>query len=364
MTAHFATQAERNQLPLVSIIMPTYNAGQYIGKAIQSVLAQTYPNWELLIVDDASSDDTESVVRGFADSRIRYHKSKRIGHPAGVRNKALRMAQGELIAFLDSDDLYYPETLEKLSGPLLKNPNLISVYGFAFQIDEHDQPAPGTLPLVPNPNQGHKEEPAYLPPLGYAHSWENIVTSQISCLLAALIIRRSAWEKIGFFNETLCGPEDYEFYVRMYLHDYEGVYCLSDYVYQYRIHSASLTKAPEHCYRLLESCLSIMRWLFNEANLPPEIRRFKSRAYLGCYRYLTRERLLNHQPHIARQLALKTFLDPNVKKIDALIGCGPLFIRSFLPSGFDQWLVELRRELSNPFRVKTVRNHNQAGASV
>ncbi|WP_373531580.1 glycosyltransferase family 2 protein [Vampirovibrio sp.] len=333
------------QPPLISIIMPTYNAQRYIGKAIQSVLDQTYPHWELIIVDDASSDETESVVQGFSDARIRYRKVARIGHPAGVRNVALNMAEGELIAFLDSDDLYYPDTLAKLSAPLLNNPHFISVYGFAFQIDEHDHPLPNALSLIPNP--AHRQqpgEPEYLLPAGYQHSWERIVTSQISCLLAALMIRRSAWEQIGFFNETLCGPEDYEFYVRMFLHNHAGVHCLSDYVYQYRIHSASLTKAPEHCHRLLESCLSIMRWLFEETALPPAAKALKSEAYVGCYRYLARERLLNHQPHIARTLALKTFFDPNVRKKDALLGCGALLLRSFLPSQFDQGLVALKRE--------------------
>src|SRR5438128_160825 len=115
---------QSNPLPLVSIIMPTYNAGRFIGRAIQSVLEQTYPNWELIIVDDASSDETTSVVQSFKDSRIRYHKAERIGHPAGVRNTGLRMAQGEFIAFLDSDDLYFPESLEKLARPLLQNQDL------------------------------------------------------------------------------------------------------------------------------------------------------------------------------------------------------------------------------------------------
>lgn len=345
-----------SDLPLISIIMPTHNAGRYIGKAIESVLAQTYPNWELLIVDDASTDETESVVRSFDDSRIYYKKARRIGHPAGVRNTALRMAQGELIAFLDSDDLYYPTTLEKLSAPLLENADLISVYGFAFQIDENDQPIPNALSLISNTNRQGPDDPVYLLPPDYAHSWERIVTSQISCLLAALMLRRSAWEQIGFFNENLCGPEDYEFYVRMFLHNHAGVHCLSDYVYQYRIHSASLTKAPEHCYRLLDSCLKIMRWLFTEAKIPAEAKRLKSQAYVACYRYLARERLLNRQPDIARDLALKAFQDLHVKNADVLKACGPILIRSLLPTGIDHWLVQLRQRLrytlqsSRPYR--------------
>lgn len=332
--------------PLVSIIMPTHNAGRFIGRAIQSVLDQSYPNWELIIVDDASSDNTEEVVKAFSDPRIQYRKVERIGHPAGVRNTALRMMQGELVAFLDSDDLYFPETLEKLSRPLLDNPELISVYGFAWSMDEQENPLPNMVNLVPRGNRKPCDPPYMLPP-SYSHRWESIVTCQISCLLPALMLRRSAWEQIGFFNENLCGPEDYEFYVRMYLHNYQGVHCLSDYVYQYRIHSASLTKAPEHCEKLLSSCLKIMHWLFEEAPLPAHLKTYKSQAYVACYRYLARERLLHQQPTLGRKLALGAMDDPNISRRDFLTQCGPLILRSYLPTGLDQFLVALRRGFRN-----------------
>jgi GT2 family glycosyltransferase len=339
-----------NNPPLISIIMPTHNAGRYIGKAIQSVLDQTYSNWELLIIDDASSDNTAEVVRSFNDSRIQYHRVERIGHPAGVRNKGLSLAQGEFIAFLDSDDLYFKRTLEKLSRPLLHNQALTSVYGFAYNIDEHDNPLPQSIHLIPKPSPQSPDEPDYDLPPDYGHSWKQIVTSKISNMLAALMLRRSAQQEIGLFNEDLCGPEDYEFYVRMFLHNYEGVLCLSDYMYQYRIHSASLTKAPEHCQRLLNSCLKIMDWMFHKAPIPPQAHAFKSQAYVACYRYLARERLLHHQPHLARQIALQALEDKNVHPVDFIKQCSPILIRSFLPPQFDHQLVQLRMQLRNASR--------------
>jgi GT2 family glycosyltransferase len=325
--------------------MPTHNAGRFIGRAIQSVLAQTYTHWELLIIDDASTDDTAQVVAQFTDPRIRYYPVERIGHPAGVRNKGLSLAQGELIAFLDSDDMYFENTLKKLAKPLLENPNLIAVYGFAYNIDEHDAPLPQSVQLIPKASPASPDEPAYEVPASYGHTWEQIVTSKITNMLPALMIRRSAQQAIGLFNEELCGPEDYEFYVRMFLHNYHGVQCLGDYMYQYRIHSASLTKAPEHCQRLLSSCLKIMDWLFTKAAIPPEAKACQSLAYVACYRYLARERLLNHQPAMARQLALQAFSDRHIKFEDALRQCGPLVLRSLLPSGFDHQLVQWKLKL-------------------
>lgn len=98
---------------LVSIIMPSYNTANYIAASIQSVLDQTYPNWELLLVDDCSTDDTDAVVAPFlSDARIRYLKNDRNSGAAISRNRALREAKGRWIAFLDSDDLWYPTKLE------------------------------------------------------------------------------------------------------------------------------------------------------------------------------------------------------------------------------------------------------------
>lgn len=98
---------------LVSIITPSYNTSRYIGKTIESVLAQTYANWELLIVDDCSTDDTDAVVARYSDERIRYFKNERNSGAAVARNKALREACGRWIAFLDSDDLWDSEKLER-----------------------------------------------------------------------------------------------------------------------------------------------------------------------------------------------------------------------------------------------------------
>lgn len=99
---------------LVSIIMPSYNTACFISDTIRSVLAQTYANWELIIVDDCSTDNTDEVVKIFLnDSRIRYIKNDKNSGAAVSRNRALREAKGRWIAFLDSDDLWVQDKLEK-----------------------------------------------------------------------------------------------------------------------------------------------------------------------------------------------------------------------------------------------------------
>lgn len=98
----------------VSVIMPTYNSGRYIAEAVSSVLSQSYGNWELLIADDQSSDDTRKILAPFlADPRIHYHCLSQKGGVAAARNWALAHADGDYVAFLDSDDLWTPDKLEK-----------------------------------------------------------------------------------------------------------------------------------------------------------------------------------------------------------------------------------------------------------
>lgn len=98
---------------LVSIIMPSYNTANCILESINSVFSQTYKNWELIIVDDCSTDDTDKIINTLVDDRIKYLKNERNSGAAVSRNRALREAKGKWIAFLDSDDLWTPDKLEK-----------------------------------------------------------------------------------------------------------------------------------------------------------------------------------------------------------------------------------------------------------
>lgn len=108
---------------LVSIITPSYNTAKFIGETIRSVQAQTYPNWEMIIVDDCSTDNTDEVVAEYqnADGRIKYFKNEKNSGAAVSRNKALREAKGRWMAFLDSDDLWVPEKLEKQLKFMVEN---------------------------------------------------------------------------------------------------------------------------------------------------------------------------------------------------------------------------------------------------
>lgn len=137
----------------VSVIMPTYNCGRYIAKSIRSVQDQTYENWELLIVDDCSTDDTKKEVASFLnDQRIKYICMQQNGGPAAARNEALRRAQGDYIAFLDSDDIWHPQKLECQLAFMDTNKSFFSCTGYR-KIDENGQTM--RVAVVPHKSVGY-----------------------------------------------------------------------------------------------------------------------------------------------------------------------------------------------------------------
>ena len=124
---------------LVSIIMPCYNAANYIGETIESVLAQTYTDWELLIVDDCSTDDSLAVIARYQDPRIRVLQNETNSGAAASRNYALREANGKWMAFLDSDDLWENEKLQKQLTFMIERDYHFS-YTLYSQINEDSTP--------------------------------------------------------------------------------------------------------------------------------------------------------------------------------------------------------------------------------
>lgn len=136
---------------LVSIITPTYNCGSFIAETIKSVLNQTYPNWEMIIVDDCSKDNTSEIVASFvnADKRIQYHCLPTNSGAAIARTTAMNLAVGEYMAFLDSDDIWMPEKLEKQIS-------FMTSHDYAFSCTAYEQVDEAGLSLkriIKSPNK-------------------------------------------------------------------------------------------------------------------------------------------------------------------------------------------------------------------
>ena len=140
---------------LVSIITPCYNGSKYVAETIESVLVQSYNDWEMLIVDDGSKDNSAEIIKGFAekDSRIRLIQQPN-GGSANARNHGIREAQGQYIALLDADDLWKPEFLTEQIA-FMKEKQTLCVYSSYDRIDENSKEC--LSPLVCRPSVTYKE---------------------------------------------------------------------------------------------------------------------------------------------------------------------------------------------------------------
>ena len=135
---------------LVSIVMPSYNTGGLIADSIESVLAQTYQKWELIIVDDCSTDNTDEVVAEYKDERIKYLKNEKNSGAAVSRNRALREAKGKWIAFLDSDDIWHPTKLSKQITFMKEQGHAFTFTDYRIQLNGEWLPYVNTGPNVVN----------------------------------------------------------------------------------------------------------------------------------------------------------------------------------------------------------------------
>ena len=186
--------------PAVSVITPAYNAGKYIGDTLQSALKQTFEDFEVVVVDDGSTDDTAAIAQSFAsrDPRIRLIRQPNRGI-GGARNVAMTQARGRVLALLDSDDTWVPSYLQEQMSILDARPEFHVVSANALNLGG---PLDGT-PLRPVPADGQVFEVTLL---------HLIQREDAVCILS--VFRREILDAIGGFDEALRGSEDYDFGLR------------------------------------------------------------------------------------------------------------------------------------------------------
>ncbi len=211
------------QKDLVSVIMPAFNSERYIAEAVESVLQQSYKNFELIIVNDGSTDRTDEILQKYSNG-IHYIKQPNLGVSA-ARNKGILASHGEYVSFLDSDDLWFKETIKLQHTFLTSHPEVGLVYG-EMQLFDHTGPLSNdwvTSERVPRPE-------------GYI--FKDLI---LSCLfgLSTVMVRKDVLNNVGVFDPNLPAGEDYELWLRI-SSKYKIGY-IPDRLMMYRRHPASLT---------------------------------------------------------------------------------------------------------------------------
>ena len=275
--------------PLVSVIMPAYNTEKFIGESIRSVVDQTYANWELLVVDDGSTDKTADIIRRHAaqDSRVKYLFQQN-GRQAKARNTAVENSHGTLIAFLDADDLWLPEKLER-QLQALEATNADVVYSNGIIIYE-----PGATPgrndfaIVAGTIEGRK--------------MLDILLLQNRIPVQSVLVQKEAYRNAGPFDESpqFHGCEDYEMWIRLAVSGalFHG---MSEKLIKYRRHPSATTHESSGW---LKPALRVVSRHIDEGTLDEKTRRNRlRRLYRDVIAALLEEGKLAEAKEFLREFA-------------------------------------------------------------
>jgi glycosyltransferase involved in cell wall biosynthesis len=209
-------------MPRVSAAIVTHNRARYLPHAISSVLAQTNSDLELIVVDDGSTDDTPAAVEPYLD-RIRYVRRAHEGK-AAARNAAVQLAEGELVAFCDSDDCWFPDRIERQLRAFEQRPDAGMVHGHIALIDGDSRPLPKlTAEHRSLLSRAHRRGATYA---RYA--------AECRCFSSTILVRREVFDTIGPYDGRL-PIEDYDFYLRLVL-DFAVAFMDDGPLAWYRVH--------------------------------------------------------------------------------------------------------------------------------
>jgi glycosyltransferase involved in cell wall biosynthesis len=219
--------------PLVSVIIPTYNSSKYIEETINSVLNQSYQNFEIIVIDDSSTDKTISLLKilSESDSRISYYEIKHSGMPSTPRNYGINKAKGDLIAFLDSDDIWTENKLQEQLKYFQKFQDTIFVYSMSVTFGAVNFLSPNyeVLPLL----------------FKAAKSKEDLKKKGNSITCSSVLVKSEALKKINGFDEDpkLKAVEDYDLWIR--LSELGKFYFIPRIHVKYRVHKSQTSSSWE-----------------------------------------------------------------------------------------------------------------------
>lgn len=187
-------------LPLVSVVIPTYNRAAFLRRAVESVTAQSYPHWELIVADDGSTDDTRAWLASVGDPRVRVLPLEHSGNPARVRNQALKAARGQYVAFLDSDDWWEPEKLGLQVAALAAHAECGWSYTGLRRVDE----AGRELAMAGT---------SWIPEEGFV--LDRLVSGDAAVITSTVVVERTLLESLNGFDEGFAVAEDFDLWIRL-----------------------------------------------------------------------------------------------------------------------------------------------------
>lgn len=245
--------------------------GHFLNEALLSVVNQTFTDWEVIVVDDGSNDDTRDVVAVFEDSRIHYIYQENQGLSA-ARNTGIRAATSEKIALLDADDIWKVDYLEKMINVLIDNSEAIAIYcGFIYIDPDGKQIGMPQLRVVPS------------------HQFPMMILKQNWLVPSSVIFCKEVINEVGFFDESLQAVEDWDMWIRM---STRGLFvCLPQHLVKYRLHNSNMSKDP---YLMVSSHLTLIEKRVGPPEGNPSDWSDLKKMFYRCYYGQSAERYLEY----------------------------------------------------------------------
>ena len=254
--------------PLVSVIIPAYNQAQYIGRTLESVIQQRFRDYEIIVVNDGSTDDTSQVLEDYRE-HIQLITQANAG-PSAARNTGIKASRGELIAFLDSDDLWMPDMLSSTVEFLNTHQECDWVCGAWNHIDEH-----GNMISEVRDMSWHHDIVDRGQLLQELALWNLF-------LVHVLLLRRRLFECCGAFDESLRAAEDWDLWLRLAAHGHTlGI--IDRHVASYRRHGSSMTFRPQG---MKDAALRVVTKFYSTPHLPQEIMELRTHARIHIHLYV------------------------------------------------------------------------------
>lgn len=226
-------------MPKVSVVIPTYNYGRFLGEAIQSVLDQTFEDFELIVVDDGSTDNTKEVVDSFADPRVKYIYQENRGHSA-ANNVGILASKGEYVAILDADDVWLPQKLELQVKVLDSRPDVAAVCSDIYIVDAQTGVITGRF-WHNSPRLG-----PFNPHMAAQKALRRLLSRGCFIHPSTALIRREVYNEVGLHDESLKTHEVWDMWVRVLLRF--AVETIDMPLAKYRQHSANLSANWDQMY--------------------------------------------------------------------------------------------------------------------
>jgi glycosyltransferase involved in cell wall biosynthesis len=263
-----------SMLPKVSVCMPVYNGSDYIAESIESVLSQTYKDFDLIVSDNCSTDKTEDIVRSYHDPRLKYFRNtKNLGQTGNV-NRCLELADGEYVCIFHHDDIMLPDNLERKVRLLDEHPEVGFVHSNIMLIDPNGDIVDENI-WVEDSRHDYIEEG-----LTIFRKYISFMPYAASIFIGAVLARRACYERVGGFSPEIPNCDDSEMWMRMLL--FYNVACLGRPLVKYRVHPASASSMwgdYTSIANLKEHFQATSRIFNNYKDSIPDARELKKKVY-------------------------------------------------------------------------------------